>query len=513
MAQDASLASPLMLRIPARNTSAHLAAFGAVTLLAGASAAPQEPRDLNTGSPVRPAPADAALVRTLQQVSPARIASDIRSLAAFGTRSTLSATETLPPGQGVLAAADWIEAEFRRIATGCQACLTVRRATWTEPAGERLPHPTPLTDVFAVLRGSDPEQVRRTYLVTGHYDSRASDPLDARSAAPGANDDASGVAVSLECARILSRLKLPATVVFAAVTGEEQGLYGSRNLAQIARSEGWELLGVLDDDIVGGDSTPGDRFQDKSAVRIFAEGIPATATPEQRARIEAAGYESDSPSRELARAVLDVAETYGEVGYAWRSERTRERQFRPVLELRRDRFLRGGDHLSFNHEGFAAVRFTEWRENFAHQHQNVRREDGVQYGDLPDYVDPDYVAHVAVLNAATLAVLALAPPPPANVRILTRALDNDSTLEWDDAHGAPAGTRYELLWRETAASSWQRALEIAPRTPERAGASAGSGGGHHSLTVPISKDNVIFGLRAADAAGHRSPAVVPVPAP
>ncbi len=494
--------NPLLLR----------AALAAATLLAGAGAAAQELRDLSIGTPARPAAADPALLRALQQVSAGRIASDVRTLAAFGTRSTLSATEAMPAGQGVVAAADWIEGEFRRIGTACQGCLTVRRETWTEPAGERMPRPTPLTDILAVLRGSDPEQARRTYLVTGHYDSRASDPLDARSAAPGANDDASGVAVSLECARILSQMRFPATVVFAAVTGEEQGLYGSRHLAQLARSEGWVLLGVLDDDIVGGDTTPGDRFQDKSAVRVFSEGLPAGASTEQRARIEAAGYESDSPSRELARAVLEVAETYGEVGYAWRSEHTRERQFRAVLELRRDRFLRGGDHLPFNQEGFAAVRFTEWRENFAHQHQNVRRENAVQFGDLPEFVDPGYVAHVAVLNAATLATLALAPPQPANVRILAHSLDNDSTLEWDDAPGTAATTRYELLWRETAAGTWQRFMEIAPRTPESSGAS-GAGNGHHSLTVPISKDNVIFGLRAADAAGHRSPAVVPMPAP
>lgn len=484
-----------------RNRFLLRAALGAAALLAAAGAGGQAVRDLDAGSPVRPPPSDPALLRVLQQVSPARIASDVRTLAGFGTRSTLSAAASPGAGRGVLAAADWIEAEFGRIAAACQGCLNVRRESWTEPAGERLPQPTRLTDVFAVLPGRDPQRAVHTWLVTGHYDSRASDPLDARSDAPGANDDATGVAVSLECARLLTRLQLPATVIFAAVTGEEQGLYGSHHLAQLAHREGWVLLGVLDDDIVGGDTTPGERFQDRYAVRVFSEGIAAAATPEQRARLEAAGYESDSPSRELARAVLEIGATYGEVGSAWRAARSRARQFRPILELRPDRFLRGGDHLSFNAEGFAAVRLTEWRENFAHQHQDVRRENGVQLGDLPEFVDPEYVARVAVLNAATLATLALAPPPPANARILTRALDNDSTVEWDDAPGAPAGTRYQLLWRETAASAWQRVLEITPRSGE-----------HHTLTVPISKDNVVFGLRAADAAGHRSPAVVPVPA-
>jgi hypothetical protein len=339
------------------------------------------------------------------------------------------------------------------------------------------------------------------YLVTGHYDSRDTDVLDTHGFAPGANDDASGVAVSLECARVLSKLKPRATIVFAAVAGEEQGLNGSRHLAQLAKSEGWQLEGVLNNDIVGGNTTPGDTLQNKSLVRVFSEGIPSAATPEQARLIEMLGYESDSPSRELSRMILGVSETYHGIGNVRKSHDSVPAYFHPVLEFRRDRFLRGGDHTSFNHEGFPAVRFTEWREDFNHQHQNVRTEDGVEYGDLLKFVDFQYVAHVAALNAATLATLAYAPPDPTDVHIATRNLDNNTTLNWRGA-GAPSGTKYQVVWRELAAPDWQFFS---------ANGISQSGNGEFSVTLPISKDNVIFGVRAVDDEGHRSPAVVPMP--
>jgi hypothetical protein len=319
------------------------------------------------------------------------------------------------------------------------------------------------------------------YLVTGHYDSRNTDTLDARGEAPGANDDASGVAVSLGCAHTLSRLKPSATLVFVAVAAEEQGLLGSRHLAKLAKSEGWQLEGVLNNDIVGGNTTPGDHLQDKWVVRVFSEGIPATATTEEAKQADSLGYSSDSPSRELARAILDAGETYGG-------------KFRPRLEFRRDRFLRGGDHTSFNQEGFAAVRFTEWREDFNHQHQNLRTEKGVEMGDLLKFVDFGYVMQVARINAATLATLSSAPPPPANPRVITTELDNNTTLQWDSG-SAPAGIRYEVVWRELTAPQWERSLSVTDT----------------KVTLPVSKDNVIFGVRSVDVAGHRSLTVVPTP--
>jgi hypothetical protein len=448
------------------------------------------------GSPLRTAPADPAIAHALAQISARRIEDTIETLVAFGTRHTLSSMNTdLPKGQGANAAANWIESELERYAEACGGCLAVKRDAFTEGPEDRVPAPTNMTNVYAVLHGSDPAQAGRVVLVLGHYDSLMSDFIDGRSFAPGANDDGSGVAVSLECARVLSTLKFPATIVFAAVVGEEQGLYGSRHLAKRARSEGWQIEAVLNNDIVGGNTTPGDRWQDKSRVRVFSEGIPAAATHDQARIIEAVGYESDSPSRELARAIALTGESYG-----------RTRDFHAVLELRRDRFLRGGDHTSFNAEGFPAVRFTEWREDFHHQHQKVRVDAGVEYGDLPKFVDFHYVAQIAGINAAALATFASAPGVPERAQILLRGLDNDSTLQWEPATGAPAGTEYEVVWRETTASEWQRVVN-AKAFPTGAAGEAGA----HSVTLPIAKDNVIFGVRSVDAQGHRSPAVVPWP--
>jgi hypothetical protein len=326
----------------------------------------------------------------------------------------------------------------------------------------RVTQPTPLNNIYAILRGSDPTQASRMILVTGHYDSRDSTNEDTHGEAPGANDDASGTAVSLECARVLSKVKLPATLVFVAVAGEEQGLLGSKHLADLAKKEGWQLEAVLNNDIVGGNRTPGDKGQDPHAVRIFSENVPANAPPEEIRRILALGYESDSPSRELSRAIADVGRTYTAAPAAASLD--------PVLEFRRDRFLRGGDHSSFNQDGFAAVRFTEWREDFNHQHQNVRDEDGVQYGDLIQYDNFDYIARVARLNAATMAVLGSAPPAPVSVQypppphVFTIALNN-TEIEWDALGTPPPGTLRHRALRDCVATSGCTRLD--PLHPRR----------------------------------------------
>jgi hypothetical protein len=443
-------------------------------------------------TPVSAAPADPAIAGALTQISSAHIRQTIEKLVTFNNRSTLSSMDTdLPPGTGATAAADWIYAQFEAISKECGGCLDVKRDTFVAdpnaaagtPWANRIKKPTTLTNVYAVLHGSDSSAAKRMYLVTGHYDSRNSDNFNTHDAAPGANDDASGVAVSLECARVLSKLKLPASLVFVAVAGEEQGLVGSAHLAHLAKSEGWQLEGVLNNDIVGGNTTPGDTLQRKDVVRVFSEGIPATATPEQEQRIRALGTVDDAPSRQLARAMDDVSRTYSPGAFA------------PFLVARPDRYLRGGDHTSFNKEGFTAVRITEWREDFNHQHQNVRVENGIQYGDLLQYVDFDYVAQVAKLNAATLATLASSPGIPAELKLVTTGLDNGTTMTWKAPAGAPAGIHYEVLWRETTAPEWQYVQSVP------AGAA--------TLTVPISKDNVVFGVRAVDAAGHRSLVATP----
>jgi hypothetical protein len=464
--------------------------------------------------PITPAQSDLAVAAALQQVTAQRIQADITKLVSFNNRSTLSSLDTdLAPGTGALAAADWITAEFNRISAACGNCLEVKRDDFIEPpqvampggAAPRIVKPTRIVNIYAVLRGADPAQATRRVLVTGHYDSRNSDTMNTHDAAPGANDDASGVAVSLECARVLtaSRIKFPASLVFVAVAGEEQGLNGSTHLARLARTEGWQLEAVLNNDIVGGDTTPGEEaFEDKSAVRVFSEGVPGTATLDQLHQIQTIGAENDSPSRELARAVLDVSSTYTHITSrrmfaAGRPAGTGLAPFHPVLIFRRDRFLRGGDHTSFNLEGFTAVRFTEWRENFNHQHQNVRIDAGTQFGDLIQFVDPEYVANVARLNAATLATLALAPGPPQNVRVHTEDLDNNTQLSWEAPPGFPAGGSYEVVWRATDAPTWTNSQAVSRSAT--------------SITLPISKDNTTFGVRSTDAAGHRSVVVYPMP--
>jgi hypothetical protein len=424
---------------------------------------------------------DSGISAALQQVSAERIRANIDKLAGFGTRLTLSAQDpaAIAAGRGIGAAREWIKSEFERYAKDCGGCLEVKTDSFIEPAGDRIPQPTELTNVYAVLKGTDPENAKRIVLVTGHYDSRPSDTLDVKADAPGANDDASGTAVSLECARVLSKMKFPATIIFLTVAGEEQGLNGSHHFAKMAKDQGWNIEAALNNDIVGGDKSA---EQDHSVVRVFSEGLPAAATEQDVRRIRALGGENDSGSRQLARYVADVGRTY-HVGV------------KPLLVFRLDRYLRGGDHYSFNQQGYAAVRFTEFREDFHHQHQNVRTENGIEYGDLIKFVNFDYVAHVARLNAAILASLASGPAPPANVHLLTKDLENDSTITWQASSG-DAATEYEVLWRATTSPEWEHVQKI---------------GNVPRATLKLSKDNVIFAVRAVDAGGHRSLTVVPTP--
>ena len=451
------------------------------------------------------APVDPAIARAIAQISPDNVYSDVAKLVSFKNRSTLSSMDTdLPAGTGVTAAADWIFAEFTKISEACGGCLEVKRDDFIEPAstapGSRVRRDTRIQNIYAILKGTDPAQAARRVLVTGHYDSRNSDNFNTHDDAPGANDDASGVAVSIESARVLSKLKFPSSIVFVAVAGEEQGLNGSRHLAKLAKSEGWDLQAVLNNDIVGGDTTPGAKGQSKSAVRVFSEGVPGPATIEQLHTIQAYGYESDSISRELARAIEEVGKTYFKTT-------PKGPAFHPVLEFRRDRFGRGGDHTSFNAEGFSAVRVTEWQENFNHQHQTLRTEMGelpdgsqgmVEFGDYLKYIDKNYIANVARLNSASLATFASAPGIPTEVHIPGGSTDNFSVITWKAPAGAPAGTTYEVVWRATEAPAWTNVQ---------------SAGAALTLKLAVSKDSYVFGVRSVDAAGHRSPTVAPMPIP
>jgi len=426
-------------------------------------------------------PADPQIVAALQDVSAQRIQSNIEKLVSFGTRLTLSAQDpaSIAAGRGIGAAREWIKSEFERYSKECGGCLEVKTDSFTEHPADRIPAPTEITNIYAVLKGTDPGSANRIVLVTGHYDSRNSDTLDRKGDAPGANDDGSGTAVSLECGRVLSKHRFPATIIFLAVAGEEQGLNGSKHFAQMAKQQGWNVEAVLNNDIVGGDKNP---QQDASVVRVFSAGLPVAATEQQVRMIRMLGGESDSPSRELARYIAEVGRTY-------------DAGVKPVLVFRLDRYLRGGDHYAFNQQGFTAVRFTEFREDYNHQHQNLRTENGIEYGDLPKFVDFDYVARVARLNAATLASLAAAPAPPSNVRLLTKNLENDSTIMWEPSPGGRVSA-YEVLWRATSSPDWEHAERV---------------GNVNRATMKMSKDNVIFAVRAVGVEGRPSLPVVPLP--
>jgi Peptidase family M28 len=488
--------------------------FGVLHIAVQAQQSPhanQNIRDYRVaGAPVGVAPADMQITAALKEVSADKIRANITALVNFHNRSTVSSAEAdLPPGTGILAASDWIKEQLEGYSRACGNCLEVKVDAFVEqpPTGSvaaRIVKPTPIRNVYAILRGSDPIQSKRMYLVTGHYDARETDVMDAHSATPGANDDSSGTAVSLESARVLSRYKFPATIVFVCVAGEEQGLNGSRHLARLARDEGWMLEGVLNNDIVGGDTTPGETFQNKSLVRVFSQGILPTAPAATIMQMLSLGMENDTPSRELAREILAVSRTYFALPTTkvTASGSGQLKPFEPVMEFRLDRFLRGGDHSSFSAEGFPAVRFTEWRENFNHQHQHVRTEGGIEYGDLLKFDDFQYIAQVARLNMATLSTLASSPGVPQNVRVVTTDLDNNTTLKWDPPAAAPTSIRYQIVWRETTASDWQFSADASKY---------GATKGNNSVTLPVSKDNVFFGVRACDPVWHCSQAVAPMP--
>ncbi|WP_203818874.1 M20/M25/M40 family metallo-hydrolase [Paractinoplanes ferrugineus] len=421
---------------------------------------------------------DPELRAMLREIDPRRIEAIIRRLVAFGTRHTLSAQDD--PVRGIGAARDWLQAEMQKSAAASGGRMTVALDSFIQPVSNRIPAPTRITNVVATLRGSvTPERV---YVVTGHYDSRVTDVLDATSDAPGADDDASGVAVVLELVRVMATRAPAATIVFAAVAAEEQGLYGSDHLAQTFKDQGADVQAMFSNDIVGTGNAHDGTPDDSRTVRLFVEGVPTAETAAEADIRRSVGGENDGPSRQLGRFVAAAAPeslTGMRVRQIWR----------------RDRYLRGSDHISFLLRGYPAARFTEPRENFAHEHQDVRVVDGVQYGDLIEFCDFAYIARVARTNAAALWSLAQAPGTPKGVVIDTTQLTNETTLRWQP-NPEPDVSGYELVWRETTAADWTHCLPVGNLT---------------TATVDLSKDNVFFGVRAVDRAGNRSPVAAPQP--
>jgi hypothetical protein len=431
---------------------------------------------LALGAPeIKPNPDIVGLVGT---VSARQIEAYDRKLVSFGTRNTNSSLTD--PKRGIGAARDWIAAEFARIAAACDGCLSVEQQTFRQPAGPRVPKPIDITNVVATLTGrSDP---KRVLIVSGHYDSICTDPADAVCDAPGANDDASGTAAVLEAARVLTQQRYDATIIFVTVAGEEQGLLGSTHFAAAAQAAGTQIEAMFTNDIIGGVTTFKDR-PDRASVRVFTEGVPSNESASAAAVRRAVGGENDSPARELGRYVRETAQLYTP-------------DFEVKLIYRRDRYLRGGDHMPFLALGYPAVRFTEPHEDYTHQHQNVRTENGVFYGDTIDYVDPDYIANVTRVNVAALAALALAPAPPRDVALDVSHLTNDTRLMWSAEH-SPHLAGYEIVWRETTAPYWTHARFVGSVT--------------EFTLVDLSKDNYFFGVRAVDRDGDRSPVTFPVP--
>ncbi len=418
----------------------------------------------------------------LGEVSAARLKQDVAALVAFGTRHTLSETESATRGIG--AARRWIKAEMERAAAasgrrGEEAMQVAFDSHRVEPDGKRVTRAVDVVNVVAVLPGSQPQSAARRYYVVGHYDSRRTDPLDATGDSPGANDDASGTALVIELARVMSKRRHDATLVFMATAGEEQGLLGARAHAAAARAAGVDVRAVLSNDIVGDPTAPSGAVH-RGKVRVFSEAIPEAPAAEALTEMRRLAAESDSPSRQVARHVAEVA--------MWHAL-----DVQPQLVFRHDRFLRGGDHIAFNAAGYPAVRFTVVEEHYERQHQDVRNEGGVAYGDLPEFVDGPYLAGVTRVNGAALMHLANAPSAPADTRIIVAGLDNDTTLRWS-ASPEPDVAGYEVMWRDTTSGLWQHSRDVGAATEAR---------------LPLSKDNWFFAVRAYDRDGYRSPASFP----
>ena len=416
----------------------------------------------------------------VKEISPQRIEGTIRKLVSFKTRHTMS--DTTSETEGIGAARRWIKGEMERCGAAAGGRLQVEFDSHIAPVSARISRPTEIVNVVATLPGTQDESKERMYVVSGHYDSRNTDVMDAQGVAPGANDDASGTAAVMEMACVMAKYKFDATLVFMTVAAEEQGLLGSAHWAEQAKQKNLNIAGMFTNDIIGSSRDEHGKIDDKQ-VRLFAEGLPVQKENSDVVRtLIQTGGENDSLSRQLARAVKLAGERYVP-------------NFKVNIIQRRDRYLRGGDHMPFLERGYAALRFTEPAENFNHQHQNIRTEHGELIGDLPEYDDFNYIAKVARVNAAALASLSLAPASPQKVQVRTAQLENDTSLLWQ-ANSEPDLAGYRIVWRDTSAADWQGAKFVGKVTEYK---------------LPLSKDNYYFGVQAVDKDGNVSPASYPTP--
>jgi hypothetical protein len=422
---------------------------------------------------------DPAILTMTREISEDSLKSYVEAMVSFGTRNTLS-TQT-DPRRGIGAARQYVLRKFNEFAKHSGGRLTAMIDTTTlQKDGRRVDTPILLGNVVATLKGTDPND-NRIFIISGHLDNMRSSVMDRTGDAPGANDDASGVAALMECARIMSRRSFPATILFVAFSGEEQGLLGANFMSEKARKANWNIEAVLNNDIMGSNHSNETGIINNTQVRVFSESFSVNDTGRLAQQIRSMGWENDGRARQLARYVKEIGERYVP-------------HLEVVMIYRNDRFLRGGDHTPFVNRGYAAVRITEMNENYTHQHQDVRVENGIQYGDLVEFMDFEYLRKNTAMNLSCLANLAKSPGKPRNVAIDTRRLTNSSALSWEaPEQGQPKG--YYVLVRETSQPTWQKKYYTTAMQME----------------LPYSKDNYFFAVQSVSENGNEGIPVMPVP--
>ncbi len=420
---------------------------------------------------------DPAIESLVKQVSPDSLQFYIKTLVAFGTRNTLSNQTNITRGIG--AARKWVLGKFTQFGAQANGRLTAFIDTVTlQSDGRRVGRPVLLGNVVATLKGTDPTD-NRIFIISGHLDNMRSSPTDSIGDAPGANDDGSGTAAVIECARVMSKQGFPATIIFVAVSGEEQGLLGANFMSERAKNENWNIEAVLNNDIMGSNNSNETNIIDNTRIRVFSEGLPAFETEKNAANIRTLGLENDGKSRQLARYVKEIGERYVE-------------NLQVVMIYRNDRFLRGGDHTPYVQRGYSAIRITEMNENYTRQHQNIRTENGIEYGDLEKHIDYEYLRKNTALNLANLANLAKAPAMPDSVKMDVKRLGNSTSLYWNKPKTGNVKGYYVLI-RETTSAVWQKKVFTADT----------------NILLPYSKDNYFFAVQSVNETGNESLPVVP----
>jgi len=425
---------------------------------------------------------DSEIKKMVDDISRGNIEMYIQKLVSFNTRNNLS--EQHNPNQGIGAAWNWIKSEMGKSIPASNGRLSVEFVNYKAEGGDLLnKKEIELKNVVATLKGVDPSD-NRIFLISAHFDSRAEDKNDGVETAPGANDDGSGIAAILELVRIMSKKEFSGTIIFMAVSGEEHGLLGSSHMASVAKSENWNLIAMLNNDMIGNSGSSETLLNDNMKVRVFSEGVPAFETEQMAKSRVYSSKENDGKARQLARYLKEIGERYVD-------------QLTVTLNYRNDRFGRGGDHSPFCEQGFTAIRITEFNENYDRTHKVIEEKDDIHYGDTPEYVDCEYVRKNAGINLATLANLASAPYAPQNVEIIIEGLSNSTVLRWEEPTIGKKPDGYYVLMRETYQALWEKKIFV-----------KGS-----SITLPYSKDNYFFAVQSVDVDGHESEIIFPAPFP